>query len=362
MADLGNATPAFDDGRSQNFAERMVQAINHGALTLMTSVGHRTGLFDTMAGMPKSSSRAIAEASGLDERYVREWLSAMVTGQVVDYDVAAQTYRLPPEHAAWLTRAASPNNLSVAAQFVPLLARAEDSIVTRFREGGGTDYCEYCGFHHVMAEESAQSAVAPLFDAILPLVPTLMAELELGIDVLDAGCGSGRVLLAMAARYPRSRFVGYDLCEEPLEAARAEAKRLDLCNVRFEARDLTAFNEPRAFDLVTTFDAVHDQKDPQGLLSGIARALRPGGVYLMQDIGGSSHLERNMEHPLGTYLYTISCMHCMAVSLGQGGAGLGAMWGVELAEQMLRKAGFDSIEMHRLPHDPVNVYVVSRTE
>jgi hypothetical protein len=68
-----------------------------------------------------------------------------------------------------------------------------------------------------------------------------------------------------------------------------------------------------------------------------------------------------MEHPLGTYLYTISCMHCMAVSLGQGGAGLGAMWGVELAEQMLRKAGFDSIEMYRLPHDPVNVYVVSRT-
>ena len=340
----------------------MGETINAAALTLMTSVGHRTRLFDAMAGRSPSSSAAIARTAGLDERYVREWLAAMVTGGVVEYDAKAQSYYLPAEHAAWLTRAASPNNLAVSAQWVPMLARAEDAVVTRFREGGGTQYCEYCGFHHVMAEESAQTAVAPLFDAILPLVPGLDARLERGIDVLDAGCGSGRVLVAMASRYPRSRFIGYDLCDDALEAGRADVKRLDLCNLRFEARDLTAYDEPGAFDLVTTFDAVHDQKDPQGLLNGIARALRPGGVYLMQDIGGSSHLEGNVEHPLGTFLYTVSCMHCMAVSLGQGGAGLGAMWGVELAEAMLRTAGFTSIAMHRLPHDPMNVYVVSRRD
>lgn len=362
MTEIAGAAPAFDASRSERFAGRMAETLNAAAVVLMTSVGHRTRLFDAMANKPASPSAAIAEAAGLDERYVREWLGAMVTGGIVEYDPASRTYRLPPEHAAWLTRAASPNNLAVSAQFIPLLARAEDSIVARFKEGGGTQYCEYCGFHHVMAEESAQTAVAPLFEAILPLVPGLDARLERGIDVLDAGCGSGRVLVTMARRYPRSRFVGYDLCDDALEAGRAEADRFALRNLRFEVRDLTAYDEPGAFDLVTTFDAIHDQKDPQGLLDGIARALRPGGVYLMQDIGGSSHLERNIEHPLGAFLYTISCMHCMAVSLGQGGVGLGAMWGIELAQEMLRKAGFTSIEVHRLAHDPINAYFVSRRD
>jgi len=353
------AADTFDAAKSEAFAARMGEAINRSALVLMTSVGHRTGLFDQMATMGPSGSSEIAAGAGLDERYVREWLGAMVTGGVVAYDPEAGRYVLPAEHAAWLTRAASPNNLAVSAQWVPLLARSEAEVIERFRHGGGTCYHHYHGFHEAMAEESAQTAVLPLFDAILPLVPGMPGRLEHGIDVLDAGCGSGRVLLAMAAKFPRSRFVGYDLCPEALEAGRREAGRLGLANIRFEARDLTAYDEPGAFDFVTTFDAVHDQKDPAGLLRGLARALRPGGAYLMQDIGGSSHLERNLDHPLGTFLYTISCMHCMAVSLGQGGAGLGAMWGVELAERMLREAGFTRITVRRLPHDPVNAYFVS---
>jgi SAM-dependent methyltransferase len=163
----------------------------------------------------------------------------------------------------------------------------------------------------------------------------------------------------MAARFPRSRFTGYDLCDDALAKGRAEAVRRGLRNLRFEARDMTAFDEPGRFDLVLTFDAVHDQKDPAGMLRGLARSLRPGGVYLMQDIGGSSHVERNIQHPLGTFLYTVSCMHCMAVSLGQGGAGLGAMWGVEMAEKMLGAAGFGQLSLHRLPHDPINAYFVA---
>jgi hypothetical protein len=114
------------------------------------------------------------------------------------------------------------------------------------------------------------------------------------------------------------------------------------------------------FDMVMAFDAVHDQKDPQGLLESIRRALRDDGVFLMVDIGGSSHLEKNIEHPLGSFLYMMSSMHCTPVSLGQGGAGLGAMWGVEMATDMLRRAGFSSIELTRLPHDIVNAYFVAR--
>nr|WP_249731214.1 class I SAM-dependent methyltransferase [Chelatococcus sp. HY11] len=211
-----------------------------------------------------------------------------------------------------------------------------------------------------MAEESAQTVVAPLFEHILPLAPELLRRLEDGIDVLDAGCGAGRALVAMAQRCPRSRFVGYDLNDDALAVGRAAATAAGLSNIRFDVRDMTAYDEAGRFDLITTFDAVHDQKDPAGMLAGFARALRPGGIYLMQDIDGSSHLERNSERPLGSFLYTISCMHCMAVSLGQGGAGLGAMWGVELAEQMLREAGFSDIAVHRLPHDPMNAYFIAR--
>jgi hypothetical protein len=117
---------------------------------------------------------------------------------------------------------------------------------------------------------------------------------------------------------------------------------------------------PGAFGFVTTFDAVHDQARPGALLRGIRRSLRADGVYLMQDIDGSSRVEGNLDHPLGTFLYAISCMHCMTVSLAQGGEGLGAMWGREKAAELLGAAGFSGWEVHRLPHDVQNAYWVVR--
>ncbi len=126
-------------------------------------------------------------------------------------------------------------------------------------------------------------------------------------------------------------------------------------------KDLTDFDqtaEPEAFDLVTTFDAIHDQAKPLAVLKGIRRSLRPGGVYLMQDIHGSSFVRKNMEHPLGTLLYTISCMHCMTVSLAQGGEGLGAMWGEEKTLEYLKNAGFGEVEVKRLAHDIQNNWYV----
>ena len=112
------------------------------------------------------------------------------------------------------------------------------------------------------------------------------------------------------------------------------------------------------FDLITTFDAVHDQAKPLALLKGIASALKPDGVYLMQDIHGSSHVHNNTDHPIGPLLYTISCMHCMTVSLAQGGDGLGAMWGQEKARELLTEAGFSDIKIHQLDHDFQNDYYV----
>lgn len=132
-------------------------------------------------------------------------------------------------------------------------------------------------------------------------------------------------------------------------------------NVRFEVRDLTDFDETAElskYDLVTTFDAVHDQAKPARLLRGIARTLKPDGVYLMQDIHASSDVAGNRDHPLGPFLYTVSLMHCMTVSLAQGGDGLGTMWGRERALRMLREAGFGEVSIHQLPHDFMNDYYV----
>ncbi len=345
--------------RAQAFAERLGGMLNDSALILMTSIGHRTGLFDVMAEAGAVTPAALARAAGLHERYVREWLGAMVTGRIVEHDPAAGSYRLPPEHAASLTRAAAPANLAVTAQWIPLLGSVEDRIVECFRQGGGVPYEAYPRFHVVMAEESDQTVLHPLVEQVLPLVPGLVARLREGIDVLDVGCGSGRAMNLLARTFPRSRFAGCDASAEGVAAARDEAARLGLDNVRFEQVDASRLAAAAAYDLVTTFDAVHDQADPAAVLTNIHRALRAGGVYLMQEIAGSSHLHENLDHPVGPLLYTVSCLHCMTVSLAAGGAGLGAMWGEQTATRMLGEAGFTGVVRHALPQDVMNYWYVA---
>jgi cyclopropane fatty-acyl-phospholipid synthase-like methyltransferase len=236
------------------------------------------------------------------------------------------------------------------------MGSVEDGIVESFKVGGGLPYSAFPRFHEVMAEDSGQTVVAALTDAILPLVPGLTERLEEGMDVLDVGSGSGRALNLMARTFPNSRFTGYDISEEAI--ARAEAEAQGLTNVRFEIKDVATLDEKERYDLITTFDAIHDQAKPAAVLEGIARALKPDGVYVMQDIAGSSHVHNNMEHPLGPLLYTISTMHCMTVSLSQNGEGLGTMWGEEKAREMLREAGFAKVEVKQLPHDFANSYYI----
>jgi SAM-dependent methyltransferase len=347
------------DTGSAEFAERMTRMLNEAALALMVSVGHRTGLFDAMAGMPAATSAEIAAGAALDERYVREWLAAMTTGGVVDHDSAAASFSLPARHAAWLTRAAGPDNLAVQAQFIGLLALVEDQIVDCFRAGGGVPYSAFPKFQALMAEDSGAVHDATLVEVTLPLVRGLADRLRAGIDAAEVGCGSGHATNLMAEAFPRSRFVGLDISDTGLAAARAEASRKALTNVRFEERDAARLGETARYDLITTFDAVHDQARPDLVLAGIARALRPGGVYLCVDVAASSNLPDNLDHPLGPLLYTISCMHCMTVSLAEGGMGLGTMWGEQKAREMLREAGFTSVETAHVSGDISNMYLIA---
>lgn len=346
--------------KEDRFEEWFADALNGGALMLMISIGHRTGLFDTMAKMNWTDSQKLAKAAGLNERYVREWLGAMATGQVAEVD-DADHYRLPPEHSVFLTRDTEQENLAVFAQYIPVMAQVEDEILKCFYKGGGVPYEKYPRFHEVMAEDSGLTVLGALEDHILPLIPGLQSKLEKGVKVLDVGCGRGRALLKLAELYPHSQFNGMDLSKKAIEWAREEARKRNLTNVKFEVRDLSDFDQtaqPEKYDFVTTFDAIHDQGNPQGVLKGIYRTLKPDGVYLMQDICSTGHVHTNLDHPLGPLLYTISCMHCMSVSLAQGGDGLGAMWGRVKAKELLNQAGFKDIEIKQLEHDIQNDYYI----
>lgn len=355
-----NGTNGFNEAKVEALAEQITGFLNHGALAVMTSIGHRTGLFDTMAQLPPATSGQIAAAAGLQERYVREWLGAMVTGRIVEYDPTYQTYQLPAEHAALLTRAAAPNNMAVFTQYIGLFGSVESKIVDVFAKGGGVHYEEFERFHDVMAEDSGQTVVAALTDQILPLVPGLTEQLQRGIDVLDVGCGAGRALNLMAETFPNSRFTGYDFSAEGIGIAQAEAERKRLRNIRFVVQDAATFAEEERYDLICTFDAIHDQARPATVLSNIHQALRRDSIYLMQDIAASSSLEQNLEHPTAPLLYTVSTMHCMTVSLAQGGEGLGTMWGRETALRMLKEAGFTTVAVRQLPHDFMNDYYINR--
>ncbi len=359
---MSDPQPRFSRTTAVDFAEKMLATLNGGALCLMISIGHRTGLFDSMRGSPPARAKRIAARAGLEERYVREWLGAMVTGGIVDFDPERRHYSLPAEHASFLARAAGADNMAVYTQYIALLGSVEDDIVECFKSDGGVPYERFPRFHEVMAEDSGQSVLSVLHAHILPLVPGLPQRLEQGIRVLDVGCGRGRILTQLAEHFPRSRFVGMDVSREAIAHARDKTARAGLENIRFIATDLGDFDtaaELEAYDLVTSFDAIHDQARPLNVLKGIHRTLKPDGVYLMQDINGTSHVDQDVKNPIAPFLYTLSCMHCMTVSLAQGGEGLGAMWGEEVIRKYLRKAGFGSVTTHYLEHDLQNNWYVA---
>lgn len=344
---------------TEEFAARIAGTIDGASVAILLSIGHQTSLFDRMADLPPATSTQIADAAGLDERYVREWLGGMTVAQIVDYDPATRTYWLPVERAAVLIRAAGPDNLARVAQFIPLLGEVEQKVIGCFTAGGGLSYADYPRFHTLMAEMSNEVFDAALVDVVLPLADGLTDKLLDGAEVADIGCGSGHAINVLARAFPASKFTGIDFSRESVAAGAAEAARLGLGNASFLVRDVAELDIDDGYDLVTAFDAIHDQARPARVLEEIYRALRQGGTFLMVDIKASSSLEDNVGVPMAPYLYAVSTMHCMSVSLGLDGAGLGTVWGRQLATSMLGDAGFRDIRVAEIGSDPFNDYYVA---
>jgi len=360
MSDREDRGP-LDEAKRDAFTAHMVAVLNGACLALMTSIGRQTGLFEVMATLPPATSDEIARAAGLEERYVREWLGAMVTGRMVEFDPGRRTYALPPEHAAVLTQAAGPRNMARFTQYIPMLGLVEADVIRSFREGGGVPYARYPRFQKLMAESSGLRFDHLLLPHVIPLTG-MAGALARGIDVLDIGCGQGHAINLLAGAFPRSRFTGYDFSQDGVAAAEAEARAGGHANARFAVRDVAALGERDGYDFITAFDVIHDQARPADVLREVSAALRAEGTFLMVDVRASSELQDNVAHPLGPFLYTMSTMHCMTVSLALGGAGLGTAWGEQKALAMLRDAGFTRVDVHRLADDPLNNYYVARKD
>jgi SAM-dependent methyltransferase len=348
-----------DRKRVQEFARKLFGHYTSGVLTLMVDIGQRTGLFEA-AAKGGGTSQQIAERAGLNERYVREWLGAMATGGIMEYDAASRTFRLPAEHAVCLTGTSS-RNLAAGSQGVAMLAKRLPRVAECFKSGGGVPYSEFRpDFTDYMDASWRLLYEGLLVKGFLPAAKGLPERLAAGIRVADLGCGTGHAINLMALEYPRSRFVGYDIAADAIERARAEARAMGLTNAAFEVADVTRLPAETQFDLITSFDAIHDQRDPAAVLRSAAAALAPDGVYLALEPRASSNLEENLANPFAAWMYGVSVLHCMTVSLAEGGAGLGTAWGEQTARQYLAAAGFTSVEVVEAPGPQNSIYICRR--
>jgi SAM-dependent methyltransferase len=346
----------MDTAKVEQLATRLMADLGATALTGLLYIGDKVGLFKAMVGAGPLTVAEVAAKSGLQARYVREWLSAMAAGQYIDYDPHTERFTLPDEHAAVL---ADETSLTFMGGFfqvmVPVLSQAPQ-VAKAFREGGGVPYSAYGSD---LIEGISRNRRVPYFRQLaqewIPAMPEVLTRLQEGGTAADIGCGCGYAVIAMAKAFPHSRFYGYDLNQESLAIAREHAAAEGAADrtvfAYVSANALPA--EPR-FDFITSFDSIHDMADPRGALRSIRQALAPGGTYMMMEIAAGDTLADNL-NMRGRFFYSVSTLHCLTVSLAHNGEGIGTVMGEAKARELAAEAGFT--HFRRLPIDhKINVF------
>jgi ubiquinone/menaquinone biosynthesis C-methylase UbiE len=350
-----------------DFSDKLVQILNYGSLNLALGIGYALKIFDVMddkgCALPLGD---LSKATGLDRRYLREWLGIMVTGGIVEMTKTPDgedTFLLPQSHGDLLCRRSGNNNLGVYTQEIPLLTScAMEAVKQGFKTGQGVPFSNYPDFQAFMSELADAKHRKVLISEFIPYVDQgqLEKRLHQGIRVCDLGCGQGTAVCLMAQAYPKSEFVGMDNHENALEQARALADAMGLSNIEFMNQDAARICDvPKLcqnFDYVCAFDAIHDQSHPLEALKGAKYMLRHDGLFSMIDIKASTHIKDNTDHPMGPFLYTVSLMHCMPIGLNDSGSGLGMMWGKQQAMDLLGQAGFSKVSAEEIPNDPFNLH------
>jgi 2-polyprenyl-3-methyl-5-hydroxy-6-metoxy-1,4-benzoquinol methylase len=349
----------YDEARAEAFVGTVLTNFGAAFASLLTAIGDKLGLFKDLAANGPATSSTLAARAGIDERYAREWLAQMQAVGYLEYDPASGAYTLPAEHVPALAEERGPVFFGGAHQMLLGLGDAMPPLLNAFRNGGGVPQSAYGDdWWDGMARFTASWFENLLLPVWIPAMPDVQARLEAGCRVADVGCGTGLALVRMAQAYPASTFVGYDLYPPWIDRARTLAEESGVeGRVRFETRD-AAKGLPETFDVITTFDVIHDAIDPEGILRSIRQALRDDGIYVCLDINCSDRVEEN-SGPLGTTFYGFSVLYCMTTSLAHGGAGLGTCgFHPHLVEDYCKAAGFSAVRQLPLENPFNNVYEV----
>jgi len=328
--------------------------------TLLAVLGDRLGIFKAMASGDALTAPEWASRLGLNERYTREWLGGMASAGYVEYDAASGRFRLPPEHVAAVAQEGGPVFFGGVYQMLPAFAGIIDQVTTAFRHGGGVKQSEYSpevwdGLDR-FTNGWFENFLLPVW---IPAMPEVKAKLERGVQVADVGCGRGRALIKLAQAFPNSRYTGFDVFEPTIERATAIAQETGVGElVSFQHLDV-AKGLPKQFDVITTFDVVHDAVDPLGLLKAIRQALPSGGSYVCLDINCSHNLDEN-SGPLGAMFHGFSVFYCMTTSLAWGGAGLGTLGFHEPKVRALcSEAGFAGVRLVEMDNPFNKLYEIT---
>ena len=340
----------------QQFAGKLLNIYTGGVLTKLIDIGYQTGLFE-ISKLGPATSIELAERAGLQERYVREWLGAMVTSGIYLYDPDSKRYTLPDAHAQLLTGNGA-KNISPMSRAINHFGSHLPKLIQCFREGGGVPYSDFRPeFTQCMDDNWRRIFDEQLVEGFIGAVAGLKEKLDSGIRVLDIGCGTGHATNVLAQAFPTSTFVGYDIAEDAIADAQKEATQLGLSNSEFAVADVTTLDTSTQFDLITAFDAIHDLREPDTVLHSVRNALDPKGTFLMIEFKFQSEVQDNIGNPFAPMYYGISLMHCTTVSLASGGPGLGAVWGEQTARQMLTEAGFSRIDVVDAPRPQNCIFI-----
>lgn len=353
-------TQTIDEAKLGAFMEQVLGDAAGLMASTMATLGDRLGLFKALAAQGPVTSGELASAADVNERYAREWLRGMHAAGYLELDRDSSRYSLPPEHAQVLAAEGGPAFLGGALQLTFGYLRTVERLTEAFRSGGGVPQSAYpTETWEGMGRFSRSFYDSLLVQRWLPAVGGLEQQLEQGATWADVGCGSGIAVIRLAEAFPASTFVGYDNFEGQLQLARRAAADAGVSErVRFELLDAAA-GLPERFDVISTFDVVHDAIDPAALVGAIRRGLNPDGTYLMLEMNSADDPDENIG-PLSTLLYGVSIVYCMTTSLARGGAGLGTC-GLPAArvQELCRQAGFATVRRLDL-QDPFNsLYVVN---
>lgn len=352
-----NNTATVDERRVQQFGEQLLRDNAAAIRSILCFMGDKLGLFRALAHSGPVTAQQLAEQTGLNERYVREWLSAMVSGQYAMYDAQRETFWLAPEQVHFLADENSPMFSGSMFDFTKALWDVAPKVMHCFRDGGGVEHAQQSPDMDKATERF--SSLFFRFHLMQDWIPKsgIESRLRNGARIADIGCGAGESVIKMAEAFPKADVWGFDNFAPVIETARKRAAAAKLANAHFDTVPAAEITEDKKFDFVTTFDVIHDMANPSEGLQSIHRLLKPDGVYMMVEMNVSDRLEENI-NPFASMLYSISTLYCMTVSLAEGGAGIGACMGERRARELATAAGFKSFERLQIAHPFSAVYVL----